>query len=222
MKRFVAIVTIGALHACCGQSQKVNSFDVQQRTACPGSNVVVSWDVTGTAKLAILPRPSGAFEPEPTPDEITAAEKAVDSKHSEPFAVNETTWFVIRAVDAKQAKEPWLGKQHVDVPVKDEPRGHESTCDGSICRATFTVHADHDTARVLRIYEPKAKQGGKARDATIFITHASFDNERLEPGKTIDVPVPLEGEWTLQTTLAAGVPSTPPPGLSVMLHIGCP
>lgn len=221
MTRLSVSVLVVGLWSCSGSAAKVNKFDVEPRTACPGTNVNVTWDVAGKANLAVILRPNGSAEPEPAPDEITGVEKPVDSKGSDSVQVNETTWFVIRALDANQAKAPWLGKQHVDVPVKDEARGNGSTCADNVCTATFTIHADHASAQVLRIYDPTAKIGGKSRAAPLCVTHASLNHTCIDAGKSIDVTVPLEGDWTLETTFDGGPPTTPP-GLSATFHIGCP
>lgn len=204
----------------CGGSQKVNSFDVQPQTACPGDQVTLSWDVSGKATLSTLPRSSGAYEPEPTADDITAAAKPVASKQQQPVTVTETTWYVVRAVDAQQAKDPWSGAKHVDVPVKDEPRGVDTDCTENTCSATFTVDGKSAGAQVIRIYGATITSGGKHVDGKVCVTHGAVQGQCISGDDKIEQTVPLAGPWTLQTTLAA--PPAAPPRLTVTLHIGCP
>ncbi len=209
-----------AMGACCGKTQKVNAFDVRPATACPGDQVTLSWDVAGKATLSMLPRASGAYNPEPTADEITAVAKPVDSKVNESVPIAETTWYVVRALDAKQSKDPWSGAKHVDVPVKDEPRGGETDCDGATCRATFNIDSKNTAARVIRIYGATIASGGKHVDGKVCVTHGSVQAQCIGGDEKIEQNLPLDGPWTLETTFPEA-PATPP-RLTVTLHIGCP
>jgi hypothetical protein len=200
----------------CGNSARVVAFDVEPRTACPGDSVTVTWEVVGGAKLAIV---TGTKDPQP--DQVTAAEATVASKDHRVVPVTENTTFVITAVDANQAKDPWRGSQPVDVPTSDEPRGVTTSCSGPTCTGTFTLHAQ-PSARILRISNPTMKQGGQATPATVCVTHGSLANTCIEAGKSIDVSVPADGAWQLSTTMADGSQPASPPGLSVDVHIGCP
>lgn len=202
--------------AACGNSARLVTFDVQPRTACPGDPVTVTWEVVGGAKLAII---KGTKDPQP--DQVTGAETVVASKDQRVVSVTENTTFVITAVDANQAKDPWRGSQAVDVPTADEPRGVTTSCDGPTCTGTFTLHAQA-SARILRISNPTLKQGGQATPATVCVTHDVLANACVDAGKSIDVSLPAAGAWQLSTTMPDGGQPATPPGLSIDVHIGCP
>jgi len=212
----VASAAVGFVMSCCGPAHRLISFDVQPRLACPGQNVTVTWEVDGAARLAIVKGTAN-----PLPDQILAAEQPVKSKESRPIKVDQTTTFVIRAVDANQAKDPWQGSKHVDVPVADEQKGVTTTCTGSACSGRFTIHAEHDTAKVVRISAPMLKQSGTATPARVCVTHDSLNGVCIDPGGSLDTSVAAEGEWKLETEMPVGAAPTPP-GLSVMVQIACP
>jgi hypothetical protein len=176
----------------------------------------VTWDVDGGARLAIVKGTAN-----PLPDQILAAEQPVKSKESRAIKVDQTTTFVIRAVDANQAKDRWQGNKHVDVPVADEQKGVTTTCAAGTCSGTFTVHAVHGTAKVVRLSAPMLKQDGTATPARVCVTHDSLNAACIDPGGSLDTSVAADGEWKLETTVAVGAVATPP-ALSVMVQIACP
>ena len=204
------------LVAACHQ-YRVVSFDVEPHLGCPGQSVQVSWNVEGRARLAIIEGTKA-----PTPDQVLAAERPVKSRDTETLPLDETTTFVIRAVDANQAKDPWQGMKWIEVPTSDESKGVTTECDGTTCRGTFTIHASGDAARVTHISTPTLKQNGTQVPATIRITHGALVATPLEPGHDLSTVVPAAGEWTLEATLPARAPDDPPPGLGITLHIACP
>jgi hypothetical protein len=215
--RVRTLLILPALLMGCAHHRLVR-FELDRTLACPGQDVVVTWEVDGRATLAVVNGPS-----EPTAAQIQAAEKPVSSKATQTFRVTETTWFVIRAVDANQAKDPWHGTKHVDVPTDaDEQKAATTTCSGTTCSGTFTVHAAHDAAKVTRISSPTLKQSGASHPATICVTHGALNTTCIAADHDLATDVPAAGEWTLSTTLPAGVPTSPPPGISVLVHITCP
>ena len=203
--------------AACGNSARLVAFDVEPRTACPGDPVTVTWEVVGGAKLAIV---TGTKNP--PPEQVAAAETVVSSKERRVVPVTENTTFVITAVDANQAKDPWRGSQPVDVPTADESRGVTTTCRGPICTGTFTMHATHTTARVVRISNPTMKQAGVAMPARVCVTHESLTDQCIDGGNALDTSLPADGAWQLATTMADGSQPASPPGLSIDVRIGCP
>ena len=207
---------LAILASCCGSAAQVVSFEVEPRTACPGDTVTATWEVVGPARLAVV---TGTKQP--TEPQIAAGERSVASKQRQPFVVTETTAFVLRAVEANQARDPWRGTKSVDVPTADEPRGVTTSCTGARCSGSFVGHARAGT-RVLRISEPRVKRGGVAMSATVCITHDALQDRCLAPGEAITTPLPADGAWTLSTTLPDGSPPAPAPGLSVVFHLGCP
>lgn len=195
----------------------VNSFVVDPQVACPGEQVVVRWDVTGAARLAIVTGTKA-----PTPEQIMASEQPVPSKETRSVAVGETTTFVLRAVDANQAKAPWQGLQVVDVPVALETKAVNTTCTGATCRGDFAIHAMPGTAKVVRLSAPMRNQHGETTPARVCVTHDALQAACIEAGASLDTSVAADGLWTLQTTLPSPAAATPPPRLTIMVQFGCP
>jgi hypothetical protein len=202
--------------SCCDSPRLVN-FAVEPAVACPGEPIRVSWEVVGSARLAIVKGTKA-----PTPEQIAANEQWVKPKEDRSIPISETTTFVVRAVEANQAKDPWQGTKFVDVPSAGETKGVTTQCTGMICGGSFTIHTTRGNAKITRISDPMISQNGVSNPGKVCVTHDSVRVACIAPGQGFDVAVPAQGSWTLETTVGEAAAASPPPVLTIAVQISCP
>lgn len=208
------------MSACCHNPPRIVSFDVQPPQMCKGTSVTLTWEVVGPARLSIVPGPK---DREPDANDILAKETEVPSKGTQTKVLSESTWFVLRAVDANQAKVQWQGKKPVDVIVSKEPKTVSTDCDSTgKCSGRFTLNPPHGSMRVVHLEEPQMTLSGKTKPATVLVTHDSLTATQLAPDHPLDVSVPADGDWTLEATLPADQQGGPPPKLGLTAQFSCP
>jgi hypothetical protein len=213
MRRSVLVVVV--LLAGCPPPSQVNSFSVKPALACPGQAVVVNWDVKGRATLRTAT----------TPDDQNDANLAtVGSKGPKTVTPSSSTWFTITALDADRAKVQWQSMQEVEVPQLPVDKGDTSTCDTSgKCTVTFTLDNPGKTLQVRHLSEPKLVQSGHVMRTQICLTHAGLaPGTCVDPGATVAIAAPADGDWTLAAQLPAGADPTIPPLLQLHFDFGCP
>jgi hypothetical protein len=207
-----------AVSGCCHNPPRIVSFDLQPPQTCAGQPVTLTWEVVGPARLAMI---AGPKDREPDANAILAKEQDVKSKDSIKPTVSESTWFVLRAVDANQAKVQWQGKQPVDVPIGKRPKVVTTDCDAQgKCTGKFTLDPPPGLLQVVHLEDPHMTIAGTQTPATVHVTHGSLDT-KLEPGKGQDVSEAAEGDWTLDVSLSADQARGPPPKLDFTATFSC-
>jgi hypothetical protein len=186
-------------------------FTVDPPLACPGQIVQVQWRVQGKATLR-AERGSADWD-----------EEEVPSSGRRFVAPAVTTTFKITASDVNPAAGPSFGVKTVEIPKLFDERRVVASCDPAIgkCRGEFVLDNAAGALRVRRLSAPLVIQRGHAQAAEVCVTHDGVPGTCVSAGQAIDVDVPANGTWTLEAALAAGMPVTPPPALSIHLDFGC-
>jgi len=207
--RALWLLSLIAPAAC---AHKVVAFSVQPALVCPGERVKVDWDVEGRASLK-TDRGDG-----------DSSDVEVPSQGEQEPAVERRTTFTIRALDASPADPPSFASKSVDVALAPVEKGVNATCDAGSrkCRGSFTIGADDQTLTVKTIAGPRVVEGGRARPASICVSHAGMATACLSGDDKVAVAVPAQGAWELETDLPTGYAGPPDPQLRIQLGFGCP
>jgi len=205
-------VALGAVlaHACCKHPPP--EFAVDLPLACPGQVVVVRWEAHGRATLRA----------ERGPDDWDEQEVAPSGRRSVAPAV--TTTFKLTLPDVNPADGPSFGDQKVVIPKLFDERRVISECDAATARCTGSFALDATSRlQVRKLSAPIVVQAGHAQAMEVCVTHDGLPRTCVGPGQAIDIGagIAASGGWTLEATLPAGAPVTPPPALAVHLDFVC-
>jgi hypothetical protein len=194
-----------------GCAHKVVSFSVEPQLVCAGERVKVDWDVEGRASLK-SDRGGG-----------DTSEIEVPSQGEQSPVVEKRTTFTIRALDANPADPPSFASKSVDVALAPMEKGTNTTCDPAArkCRGSFVISAEGHAVMVRTLGGPRAVQAGHARPAPICVSHGSAPI-CLSGDAKVDVSLPADGTWELETDLPADYAGPPDPQLRIQLGFGCP
>lgn len=191
---------------------QVKAFDVKPQMACPGQEVLVTWDVDGAARLRAE---RGASDWD---------EELVMSTGSRKVVPATSTKFTITALDANAALGNSYGTKEVTLPkLADERRTHDNACDATTrsCSGVFTLETATGSVHVKRLSAPRITQAGKTRPAAVFVTHDGLPKTPLQPDQPLSVDVLAAGEWKVEAELDVP-PTEPPPAFTVLVDFACP
>ena len=206
-------ICIGVVLGAAACNAHVNAFNASPRHICPGQQVEVQWDVTGSATLAFAPTVADA------------PQGAVTSRGQVILKPTQNTRASIRVTR-------WLGEpagSDIDIQMPEPTLVTADLNDSFSCQANVMgVKAQ------MKNFSPDVKaevvgvgiSNGQGRELDIRRTDAQgkIIAAHVGPGQnsTAFAALPVEGEWILSTKLGGDESCDHPPHvLTVYAYAGC-
>jgi hypothetical protein len=202
--KFLAGLVIVVVGACNASVQK---FDATPRNAvCPGTPVVVVWDVTGSATLTV------------TPEVADAPNGEVASSGQARFTPSGKTVVSLRVT--RCFGEPTGADIAINPPQTDEisaPLTDASTCANGVLTVKAHTQNFDPAAHALSVTAAK-------RDIDVSREGAPSPPVSLAPGKGTNAfsSLTANGDWIISTKLRSGETcSNPPNSVTFLIYTAC-
>jgi hypothetical protein len=180
-----------------GCNAYVNKFDVAPRHVCPGQEVAISWDVTGSPTLTVSPKIPGA------PDGAVAASGRASIK---PIANTRVSLRVTRRFG-----EPRGADVDIELPAPVEIAADLE--DSPSCEASVLTLRTHTKGFTEGVTADVVSSGKRSIDVTRVDAAGHTITAHVAPGVTTTAfaSLPMNGDWTLSSKLQPDEACSNPP-----------
>jgi hypothetical protein len=204
---YLIIVACGGL-AC---NAHIGTFEASERHICPGTPVEISWEVTGSAKLTVSPPIAGA------------PNGPVNSTDHAKFSPKVKTRVSLRVT--RSFGEPTGADIDLDIPapvrIAADLNDAPSCNDGVL---TLTTEAKGFAPGVMAEVVGLEDSENRSLDVSRVDGRGKKITAHVAPGVRTDAfaALPVNGAWTLSSTLASGEScSNPPHVLTAYVYPAC-